>query len=86
MPTPTKTFPASCKSAALDEVRRHGHVLTPGRYVGAEPQPEDREPFEAKMRRLVPEGWRIGTLADVSYAPRRSIRPTEVVPDAVYRS
>ena len=44
-----------CKSAPLDEVRRHGHVLTPGRYVGAEPQPDDGEPFEAKMRRLVAE-------------------------------
>ena len=25
-----------CKSATLEEVRRQGHVLTPGRYVGAE--------------------------------------------------
>ena len=44
-----------CKSASLDEVRRHGHVLTPGRYVGAEPQPDDGEPFEEKMQRLVEE-------------------------------
>ena len=44
-----------CKSAPLDEVRRHGHVLTPGRYVGAEPQPDDGEPFEEKMRRLAAE-------------------------------
>ena len=29
--------PGFCKSATLEEVRRHGHVLTPGRYVGAEP-------------------------------------------------
>ena len=28
-------------------------VLTPGRYVGAEPKPDDCEPFEAKMKRLV---------------------------------
>ena len=48
-------IPGFCKSAALDEVRRHGHVLTPGRDVGAEPQPEDGEPFEARMRRLVAE-------------------------------
>ena len=48
-------IPGFCKSAALDEVRRHGHVLTPGRYVGAEPQPENGEPFEARMRRLVAE-------------------------------
>ncbi len=36
----------------LDEVRRHGHVLTPGRYVGAAPQEDDGEPFEDKMQRL----------------------------------
>jgi type I restriction enzyme M protein len=42
-----------CKSAALEEVRKHGHVLTPGRYVGAEAQEDDAEPFEDKMRRLV---------------------------------
>ena len=48
-------LPGFCKSARLDEVRRHGHVLTPGRYVGAEPQPDDGEPFEAKMDRLVAE-------------------------------
>ena len=45
--------PGFCKSAALDEVRKHGHVLTPGRYVGAEAQEDDGEPFEAKMQRLV---------------------------------
>jgi type I restriction enzyme M protein len=28
-------------------------VLTPGRYVGAEAQENDGEPFEEKMRRLV---------------------------------
>ncbi len=44
-----------CKSAPLDEVRRHGHVLTPGRYVGAEPPTDDGEPFQAKMGRLVAE-------------------------------
>ena len=45
--------PGFCKSAPLEEVRRHGHVLTPGRYVGAAPQEEDGEPFEDKMKRLV---------------------------------
>ena len=47
--------PGFCKSAALKEVRRHGHVLTPGRYVGVEPQEDDGEPFEDKMKRLVAE-------------------------------
>ncbi len=41
-----------CRSATLDEVRKHGHVLTPGRYVGAERQEDDGEPFDEKMRRL----------------------------------
>jgi len=41
-----------CKSALLEEVRKHGHVLTPGRYVGAEAQEDDGEPFAEKMLRL----------------------------------
>ena len=44
--------PGFCKSATLEETRRHGHVLTSSRYVGAEPQPEDDEPFHEKMTRL----------------------------------
>jgi len=46
-------IPGFCKSASLEEVQKHGHVLTPGRYVGAEAQEDDGEPFEDKMRRLV---------------------------------
>jgi type I restriction enzyme M protein len=41
-----------CKAATLDEVRAHGHVLTPGRYVGAEEVEDDGEPFDDKMKRL----------------------------------
>jgi type I restriction-modification system DNA methylase subunit len=44
--------PGFCKSATLEEIRAHGHVLTPGRYVGEEAAEEDAEPFEEKMRRL----------------------------------
>ena len=49
--------PGFCKSASLDEIRKHGHVLTPGRYVGAPPQEDDGEPFEEKMTRLSAQ-WR----------------------------
>ena len=48
-----RDIPGFCKSATLDEIRQHGYVLTPGRYVGAPEQEEDDEPFEAKMARLV---------------------------------
>jgi type I restriction enzyme M protein len=44
--------PGFSKSAAVDEIRKHGHVLTPGRYVGAEALEDDGEPFEEKMKRL----------------------------------
>jgi type I restriction enzyme M protein len=46
-------IPGFCKSATLDDIRKHGHVLTPGRYVGAEVQQDDGEPFAEKMQRLV---------------------------------
>lgn len=42
-----------CKAANLDDIRRHGHVLTPGRFVGAAAAEDDGESFEEKMRRLV---------------------------------
>ena len=49
--------PGFCKSAKLEEVRKHGHVLTPGRYVGAAPQVDDGEPFQEKMAVLTAQ-WR----------------------------
>jgi len=44
--------PGFCYSAKLEDVRKHEHVLTPGRYVGASGQEEDGEPFAEKMQRL----------------------------------
>lgn len=41
-----------CYSAALADIRKHEHVLTPGRYVGAEEQEADGEAFADKMARL----------------------------------
>ena len=43
------------KDTSLDEVCKHGHVLTPGRYVGVELWEDDGEPFDEKMNRLVIE-------------------------------
>jgi len=53
--TTYQDIPGFCKAAKLEEIRKHGHVLTPGRYVGAEEIEDDGEPFEEKMTRLVAE-------------------------------
>ncbi|GIV56943.1 MAG: hypothetical protein KatS3mg040_1711 [Candidatus Kapaibacterium sp.] len=50
-----RDVPGFCKSATLEEIRKHGYVLTPGRYVGAEAIEDDGEPFAEKMARLVTE-------------------------------
>jgi type I restriction-modification system DNA methylase subunit len=44
-----------CYSATKDEIAKHGYVLTPGRYVGAEAVEDDGDPFEEKMPRLISE-------------------------------
>lgn len=44
--------PGFCFSASLAEVEKHGFVLTPGRYVGAQVNEDDDEAFNEKMERL----------------------------------
>lgn len=44
--------PGFCKAASLNEVRGHGHVLTPGRYVGAADVGDEDEPFEDRLASL----------------------------------
>ncbi len=46
-----------CKSAAAEEISGYDCVLTPGRYVGVAPEPDDGEPFADKMTRLAAQ-WR----------------------------
>lgn len=41
-----------CKSASLEEIKEHGYVLTPGRYVGAEATEDDDTPFEERFAAL----------------------------------
>jgi len=48
-------IPGFCKSATLEEVRKNGYVLTPGRYVGVKPEEDDGIPFEEKMKKLTAE-------------------------------
>lgn len=44
--------PGFCMSAGLDLIRSHGHVLTPGRYVGAEAVEADATPFAQRFAAL----------------------------------
>lgn len=45
-------IPGFCRSVKLAEIAEHGHVLTPGRYVGAEEVEDDDDAFADKMQRL----------------------------------
>ena len=41
-----------CKTATIEEIQKHNHVLTPGRYVGIPDEEDDSIPFEEKMAEL----------------------------------
>ncbi len=40
-----ENIPGYCKSVKLEDIRSHGHVLTPGRYVGAKTSDASEEDF-----------------------------------------
>jgi len=76
-----RDIPGFCKSETVEGIGKHGFLLTPGRYVGAEEQEEDGEPFAVKYPRLLGEledcfaegerlmgvvRRRLGTLSNVS--------------------
>ncbi len=44
-----------CKSANLEDIRKHNYVLTPGRYVGIPDEEDDGIPFEEKIAALTAE-------------------------------
>lgn len=44
--------PGFCSSITVDEIKKHGYVLTPGRYVGTAEIEDDSIPFEEKMAAL----------------------------------
>ena len=44
--------PGFCKAATLEEIRAHGHVLTPGRYVGAADIEDDDVSFTERFSAL----------------------------------
>ncbi len=48
-----RDIPGFCKAKTLEGIKKHGFVLTPGRYVGAQEQEDDGEPFAEKYPRLL---------------------------------
>ena len=48
-------IPGFCRAETIAGIGKHGFVLTPGRYVGAEEQVDDGEPFAEKYPRLLAE-------------------------------
>ena len=56
--------PGFCKQETLDEIRAHGYVLTPGRYVGFEDAEDDEIPFEERMVQLSAKLYKQLTKAD----------------------
>jgi type I restriction enzyme M protein len=44
--------PGFCKAAPLDEIKGHGYVLTPGRYVGAADVEDEEVPFAERFAAL----------------------------------
>lgn len=63
-----------CRSVPLAEIAEHGHVLTPGRYVGAEAVEDDDEDFEAKMQGLTEKlGEQIAKGAELDASIRQKL-------------
>ncbi len=49
---PYEDEPGFCKSVKMEELRTHGYVLMPGRYVGEAVTEEDEVPFEERFAEL----------------------------------
>ena len=63
------------KSANLSEIISHGHVLTPGRYVGAEDVEDDGEAFDEKMARLTAElAGQFAESAELEFAIKANLK------------
>lgn len=70
-----------CYSATTDEISGHGHILTPGRYVGIKEIEDDGEPLESKITRLKDEivgGFqKRANLQDAVLTALNSIEPSD---------
>lgn len=67
-------IPGFCRSVKLAEIAEHGHVLTPGRYVGAEEVEDDDEAFADKMQKLTEKlGEQLARGAELDQLIRRKL-------------
>ncbi|MBP6536395.1 MAG: SAM-dependent DNA methyltransferase [Xylophilus sp.] len=67
--------PGFCRSVPLAEIAQHGHVLTPGRYVGAEEVEDDDEAFADKMQKLTEKlGEQMAKGAELDALIRQKLR------------
>ena len=77
-----KDIPGFCASVKIEDIRAHDHVLTPGRYVGAEDAEDDGEPLQEKIARLrdaVSAGFE--TRASIQSNVMTALLPLEVAHD-----
>jgi type I restriction enzyme M protein len=58
-----------CRSASLEEIRAHQHILTPGRYVGSGDVEDEGEPFEERFPKLL-------TKLDAQFAEASTLQAT----------
>ncbi|MDR7375422.1 type I restriction enzyme M protein [Rhodoferax ferrireducens] len=66
--------PGYCRSVKLAEIAQHGHVLTPGRYVGAEEVEDNDADFATKMQLLTEKlGEQMAKGAELDQLIRRKL-------------
>jgi len=67
-------IPGFCRSVSLAEIAHHGHVLTPGRYVGAEEVEDNDADFATKMQQLTEKlGEQMAKGAELDQLIRRKL-------------
>lgn len=67
-------LPGFCRSVPLTEIAQHGHVLTPGRYVGAEAVEDSDEDFATTMQALTEKlGEQMARGAELDQLIRRKL-------------
>jgi type I restriction enzyme M protein len=72
---PYTDIPGYCRSVTLEEIAQHGHVLTPGRYVGAEAVEDNDEAFADKMQPLTEKlGEQMAKGAELDQLIRQKLR------------